>query len=337
MKRKNITHILTLGILFAYLFSFTSFAIGQGQEDFLKYLLRKTYPEVTLEGENRGLLSIGFGLLNRRNDNNNVANDSQSSIKITVLEDDEKPTLIDNIQTVTSDENKQTNQSQNENTNASVPDKIDLQKGKPQILIYHTHGTESYEPERTGNYHSLNKKYNVMSVGGALKEHLEKRGYVVLHNMDYHDYPSFNGSYTRSLQTARKILQENPSIKVVLDVHRDGMVAKDDETRNRIRQQNTVKINGEDVAKFMLVVGPESPNRKEVENFARYITKVANEKYPGIARNVLVKPYGRFNQFLSNNYALLEVGTNFNTIDEVIRTTKYLAEILDEVIKSTNR
>ncbi|SHJ75871.1 stage II sporulation protein P [Tepidibacter formicigenes] len=331
MKRKEILISIILAISFITIFSFTSLALNSDEEDFLKYLIRKTYPELELEGKNKGLVKIGFNLLKK--DKNEIAtSNNKDYIKIEVVDD-----KMQNINVVPYQNNEKIKENNDKNIKIEVPDKIELAKGKPQILIYHTHGTESYEPEKIGNYHSLNKKYSVMSIGEKLKGELEKRGYSVLHNMDYHDYPSFNGSYKRSLETASNILKKYNSIKVVLDIHRDGVDIKNEEMRKKVRSQETVTINGEKVARFSIVVGPESPNRKEVEKFARYITSISNKKYPGLAKKVIVKPYGRFNQFLSNNYALLEIGGNANTIDEALKTTKYLADVLDEALNGMNR
>ncbi|OPJ55597.1 stage II sporulation protein P [Alkalithermobacter paradoxus] len=341
MKKNNIAVILVLGMLFVSIFSFTSFAIGSNQEDFLKFLIRKTYPELGLEGENKGLMRSALALFRRNNDTEITQTNDNGFVSIEVVDEENVETLSHDIEAVVSDDSKNTQQPA-QTINAVVPPKIDIVKGKPQILIYHTHGTESYEtsdddPKRVGRYHSLNEKYNVMAVGSKLKKLLEERGYTVIHSKEYHDYPSFNGSYARSIKPASQILKENDTIKVVFDVHRDAISGVDESNRQAFKKQNTVKINGEDVAKFMIVVGGNTPNRKQVENFANYITMVANQKYPGIARPVRVNNTAKYNQYLSNNYALLEVGTFLNTIDEALRTTEYLAEIIDEVIKSTNR
>ena len=149
-----------------------------------------------------------------------------------------------------------------EDTKIEQPEKIELVNGKPQILIYHTHATESYEPESVGNFHSMNKKYSVIEVGEKLKQHMEEKGYSVIHNTTYHDYPSFNGSYKRSIVTAQSILKKYESIKVIFDIHRDGVDVNNLEWKNRARSESVVTINGEKVARFCIVVGPESPQSK---------------------------------------------------------------------------
>ncbi|MCT4507564.1 MAG: stage II sporulation protein P [Tepidibacter sp.] len=323
MKRESMILSIILSISFVAIFSITSKAISSNEEDFLKYLITKTYPELKEEKKSKGLIKIGFDMF-RKDEDKIEQEEEKEFIKITV---NSKKGVNTDKKTVKQSSNKK----------PQVPQKVELVNGKPQILIYHTHSTESYEPERTGNYHSLNRKYSVLAVGEELKKYLEKKGYSVLHNQEYHDYPSFNGSYKRSLKTARSVLSKYDSIKFVFDIHRDGIDIKNEEMRKSVRKQETTIINGEKVARFSIVVGPESPNREKVENFANYIINISNKKYPGLAKKVIVKPYGRFNQFLSNNYALIEIGGNANTIDESLKTAKYLSEILDEVLKNMKR
>lgn len=213
--------------------------------------------------------------------------------------------------------------------NVVRPKSIKFEKDKPQILIYHTHGTESYYPASEGNYHSLRKDYTVIKIAEIMSQELEARGFKVIHDSTLHDYPSYGGSYSRSLETARKILERNTSIKVVLDIHRDGFDnIETSPSRQRLIENNTVLINGEVSTRFQFVIGPDTPNRIEVENFAKFVKAVSDSKYPGFSKPILVKNLGRYNQFLSNYYGLLEVGSNANTIEQAERTAVYLADVL---------
>lgn len=217
------------------------------------------------------------------------------------------------------------------------PEKITFEKGKPHVLIYHTHGTESYNPASEGNYHTLRKEYSVIEVGRIITEILEKRGYNVIHDETYHDYPSYSGSYGRSLAKAREILKENPSIKVIIDIHRDGYDNLEDNKKKALMASNRTNIDENVSTKFQLVIGPESPNRKEVEIFANYIKSISDINYPGFSKPILVKPYGKFNQFLSNHYALIEVGSNLNNIEEAKKSATYLGEILAETLDNIKK
>ncbi|MBU5675655.1 stage II sporulation protein P [Alkaliphilus sp. MSJ-5] len=218
--------------------------------------------------------------------------------------------------------------------NIPRPKSIAIEKDKPSILIYHTHGTESYNPATEGNFHSLRKEYTVIAVADIVTKELEKRGYNVIHDYTYHDYPSYNGSYGRSVVTAKGILEKNPSIKVVLDIHRDGydkITTRSD--RLSLIENSRTKINGEYVARFQFVIGGKTKNRKEVESFAHFVKAVSDSKYPGFSKEPLVNRYGSYNQFLTDNAALIELGSNTNTIEEAKKAGYYLADVLGDALK----
>lgn len=204
------------------------------------------------------------------------------------------------------------------------PKSIKVEKDKPSVLIYHTHGTESYKPAKEGNFHTLRKEYSVIAVAQTIKEELEKRGYNVIHDGTYHDYPSYNGSYGRSVVTAENILKENPSIKVVLDIHRDAYETID----SNLIKRNRIKIDGEDSSRFQFVIGGRTENKKEVEKFANFMKAVSDSKYPGFSKEPLVAQYGRYNQYLSDYSALIEVGSTTNTIEEAKKAGYYLGDVL---------
>lgn len=210
---------------------------------------------------------------------------------------------------------------------------INVDKGKPYILIYHTHGTEAYLPIKNNTYHTTDKTYNVLTIGEIIGKVLTERGHNIQHVETYHDYPSYTGSYSRSLTTANTKLKEEPNLKVVFDVHRDG-VPENASYKNKALAKTKTNINGKEVATFSMVIGPETPNKDEVLNFAKYIKAVSDSMYPGLCTGIIVKPKGKFNQFLSDHYALLEVGSNLNTLDEAKETAILLGEILNVAIKN---
>lgn len=211
------------------------------------------------------------------------------------------------------------------------PAKLRLDMSKPSIFIYHTHATESYMPEMVGNFHSLNRKYTVRAVGEQLTNHLKKKGYKIVHDETLHDYPSYAKSYITALETLKKTLKEKPSLKVVIDVHRDAAP-----NSSSARENSYVVIDGKKVAKFSIVVGAGNKNAEKLMIFAEYIKGKSDEKYPGLAKKTITKPY-KFNQYNSDYYILIEIGNTANHIDEAIRTTKYVAEIMDQVIKDIKR
>lgn len=218
-------------------------------------------------------------------------------------------------------------------TPAPTPKTITYDKSKPLIFIYHTHGTESYKPESIGNYHSLNRQFTVIKVGEELKKGLEGKGYKVIHNDTLHDYPSYQGSYNRSLQTLEKNLKEHSSLKIIFDLHRDGINNIDGlENYEAVRKDFITEINGEKVAKFSMVLGGANENINELKKFIYYIKAISDDHYPGLCSKVILKDY-KYNQYKSDNYALLEIGSNANTIEEAINTAKYLTEVINIAIK----
>ncbi len=213
------------------------------------------------------------------------------------------------------------------------PLKID--KDKPYILLYHTHGTESYYVEGMNQHHTTDRRYNVTTVGEKMAQALLEKGHKVEHVTIYHDIPSYNKSYSRSLSTVTKKLEENNNLKILLDIHRDGYDSNNPtviKNMKKLLSKTKVEINGKDVATFYFVIGPDSPNKEEVLNFAKYFKAVSDAMYPDLCTGILIKPKGKYNQFLSNYSALIELGSNLNTMEEAVETAKLVAEILSVVI-----
>lgn len=216
--------------------------------------------------------------------------------------------------------------SQPEGEEAQVPVLDTQESKKPQVLIYHTHATESYQPVSIGNFHSVEERGTVREVGNELAKALEEKGISVIHDKTLHDHPSYNQSYGRSLQTVESYLKKNPSIKIVIDLHRDaasysGNVGK------------TVNIKGNKAATYSLVIGRGNANVEKLRLFANRINGEAERLYPGLAHKIIEKEY-RFNEYVCDQYLLLEVGNNENTIDQVKLTGKYFADILAAYIRN---
>lgn len=216
------------------------------------------------------------------------------------------------------------------------PLKLDFSKKGPEILIYHTHTTESY----LRDINKLNKegvqtrsndnRWNVVRVGEELAGLLRKEyGIEVIHNAAVHDYPGTSGAYGRSLNTATNILKSYPSIKMVIDIHRDGL--------NDKQLRVVTDINGKKAAKVMFVVGTDAtglthPNWRENLKLAISLQEKLNKKYPGLTRPILIS-YNRYNQHLKNGAMLIEVGGDGNMMSECLESVKYLAEAIDEVVR----
>jgi len=220
---------------------------------------------------------------------------------------------------------KKTTGEKNIVVSAELPKKVKMDLGKPVVLIYHTHGTESYIPYDSGNFHSIHEQGTVREVGENIKKTLESKGIKVIHDKSLYDSPSYNQSYARSLAATEKTLKENKSIQLIIDLHRDAADYK------KIKAP-TVEINGKDAAKFNLVLGNKNENYKQLNVFADYFNYKSDVMYPGFAGGNIEKDY-MFNQYLSDYYLLLEVGDNENHIDEAKHAGIYLGHIIYEVIQ----
>lgn len=205
----------------------------------------------------------------------------------------------------------------------------------PQVLIIHTHGSEAYVPngnyEESDSYRTQNKEYSVIKVGDELVSALESQGISVIHDREIYDYPSYIGSYGRSLTAATSYVKQYPSIQVIIDLHRDALMEDDGTVYKTVAE-----INGETCAQVMLVVGTNGTGLSHdgwSNNFslATKLQASMNEKYPTLARPISLREE-RFNQHLSSGALLLEVGTNGNTIEEAIKSVGYFADCLGDVL-----
>jgi stage II sporulation protein P len=205
----------------------------------------------------------------------------------------------------------------------------DIDYSKPVVIIYHTHATESYQPVSDGNFHSLKEYGTVREVGDELTKELEAKGIQVIHDKTIHDSPSYNQSYTRSLETVKRLMSGNESTKlVIIDLHRDAAAYSGNTAK-------TTEIKKHTVAKYNLVIGTGNPNVEALRQFAGKVNNTAEAMYPGFGGKIIEKQY-KFNQYVSNYHMLLEVGNNQNTIEQAKLTGKYFADVLADVIKDMN-
>lgn len=217
---------------------------------------------------------------------------------------------------------------------------LTVDKNKPYILVYHTHGTESYSSLDNNLHHTTDRKQNVTTIGEILAKTLEEKGHKVEHVTKYHDVPSYNESYAQSLKTIQEKLKENNNFKILLDVHRDGFDHTDPNVKKNLKllmEKSRVKINGKQVATFFFVVGPDSQNKEAVLSFAKYIKAISDILYPNLCTGIVIKPVGRYNQFLSDYSALIEIGSNLNTMEEAKETAKLVGEILSIVLDNIQK
>lgn len=211
----------------------------------------------------------------------------------------------------------------------------------PAVLIVHTHTTESYAPDGDNMYfindnsRSTDERKNMIAIGDAISNVLTKEGIKVIHDKTFHDYPAYNGAYGRSLKTIEKNIKECPDIDVVIDVHRDAVISTEGTATKMV-----CDIAGKKIAQIMLVVGTDGgglkhPNWRENLTFAANIQSRADTVYPGLMRPLNLRDE-RFNQHLTPNSIIVEVGTNANTMTEAKLGAEYVAECLANVIKSNS-
>ena len=200
----------------------------------------------------------------------------------------------------------------------------------PQILIYHTHSQEGYVDSVPGD-----DSTNIQGVGEHLTQILrDTYGYQVLHHTGEYDVKTRDDAYANALPVISQILAENPSIQVVIDLHRDEVP---ESTRL------VVDLDGKPTARFMFFNGLSrtkttgdidylyNENLGDNLAFSFQMQRKAVEYYPGLTRRIYLKGY-RYNMHLASKYLLIELGAQNNTLEEAMNACYPLAHILDMVL-----
>lgn len=197
-----------------------------------------------------------------------------------------------------------------------VANKIKSQK--PLIALYNTHNSETFELT-DGLTHLKGKAGGVTIVAQEIQKYIQEKYKIpVEYSPAIHDL-SFNKSYAESQRTATRLIKDNPGLQAIFDVHRDGSLT---------REQSLAKVNGQSVAKILIVVGTDAraEHLKWRENleFARKLAAKLDAMYPGLSRGIAIKQ-GRYNQDLSIKALLVEIGSSKNTTDEAIASGRLFA------------
>ncbi len=206
---------------------------------------------------------------------------------------------------------------------------------EPQVLIVHTHATESYLNYDNESYHedytsrSEDNEENIVSVGEVLANELSEKGIASIQSDVQHDNPSYSGAYSRSQETIYQYLEEYPSIKVVLDLHRDAI------GRGGVdgKYKPTFTVDGKKAAQIMIITGNDPQGLYGYEDFeanlsfALRLSEIAEKMYPGMTRPLLFGDFD-YNTFINTGSLLIEIGTDVNTLEEA----KYTATLLSNVI-----
>ncbi|MEG2117689.1 MAG: stage II sporulation protein P, partial [Clostridia bacterium] len=203
---------------------------------------------------------------------------------------------------------------------------------KPTVLIYHTHGTESYASGASYPpgymFKSSDTEKNMIAVGNIFAAALEAHGIGVIHDKTMHDKNSYNGSYNSSEAAIKEIVKKNPTIKYTIDMHRDSV------NQNGAERKIVAEIEGKKCAQIMFVVGTGHKNWKTNMAVATALQAVINEKYPTMARPIFLRT-SDFNQTHAEGGMLFEVGAAGNTLEEAKNTAYFTAQALAEMIKSS--
>lgn len=209
---------------------------------------------------------------------------------------------------------------------------------EPIVLIIHTHGTESFVPNNKNYYftdtefNSTDIKENIVAVGDVFCEILKLNNIPYIHDKTMFDENSYKLSYKNSGIAVSDYLEKYPTIKYIIDIHRDTICDK-----NNINQKPLTVINGVNTAQIMFVVGTNAgganhPNWKDNLTVVLKYQEIINKKYPTLARPIYLHT-SSFNQFNMPTMMLLEIGASGNTLNEAKNAAKLAAECLVEFIE----
>ncbi len=207
---------------------------------------------------------------------------------------------------------------------------IEKRTDGPQILIYHTHSQETFADSVPGD-----EQTSIVGVGERLAQILqEEYGYQVLHHTGQYDVDSRDDAYGKSLPALKQILEENPTIEVVIDLHRDQMP---EETKL------VMDLDGRPTARFMFFNGLSRTKQSgdidylQNENIDMNLATSfqmqlkCEEYYPGLTRKIYLKGY-RYNMHLCPRTMLVELGAQNNTVEEAMNACDPLAHVIDMVL-----
>lgn len=221
-----------------------------------------------------------------------------------------------------------------------LPFTVEWNSPEPQILIMHTHATEDYRlsaglwfsPDDSSR--STDRNINMCAVGRVMTDTLNAAGLNTLHDETLNDYPSYTGSYSNSRAVVQQYLAQYPSIKIVLDVHRDAI-----ETESGSRMAPICTVNGRQAAQVMIICGSDNgttvklPNWRQNLRFAAAWETAMEGMYPGFTRSTLLS-YRFYNQDLTTGSLLIEIGGHGNNLNEALYAGQLAAQGLVEALKS---
>ena len=221
-----------------------------------------------------------------------------------------------------------------------LPFAVEWNSPDPQVLLMHTHATEDYRrsaglwfrPEDGAR--TTEREYNMCAVGRVMADTLNAAGLNTIHDETLNDYPSYTGSYANSRAVVQQYLAQYPSIKIVLDVHRDAI-----ETESGSRMAPVCTVNGRQAAQVMIICGCDNgesiqlPNWRQNLRFAGAWDASMERLYPGFTRPVLFS-YRFYNQDLTTGSLLIEIGGHGNNLNEALYAGQLAANGLIEALRN---
>ena len=209
----------------------------------------------------------------------------------------------------------------------------DLYGSEPKVLILHTHSTESYTQQdedyvETSDWRTLDEDHNMLSIGRRVAEVLAEYGITALQDRELHDYPSYNGSYSDARKSLRDYLEEHPTIRLILDLHRDASGGEGGQMRT------LAEINGQTAAQLMVVLGTNHEKYEENLGLGLKLHAQLECQAPGIMRPLQLRA-ARFNQDLAPGALLIEVGAAGNTHREALLAAEELARAIAALARGT--
>lgn len=218
-----------------------------------------------------------------------------------------------------------------------APVKLSMQEGLPAVLIYSTHTSESYTPgaepyTASAQYRTLDAGKNMLSLGETLEKYLHEAGIATVRDTAVHDSPSYNYAYSHARKSAQSFIKENPSVCLVLDLHRDAVELSSGQLRT--------EVPGADkpTAQIMLVVGTNQSGLshdgwQDNLSMALKLNRILEGLCPGITRPLSIRAQ-RFNQDLSPGAILVEIGAAGNTRAEALNAVEILAQAISELFRT---
>ena len=216
------------------------------------------------------------------------------------------------------------------------PRPVSISEEGVQVLIMHTHGTESYtqSPGHTyvpsGEYRTTDSSANMLRVGQKICEILNDRGISAIHSRTLNDYPAYSGSYNRALKDIQAHVKQHPSIQLVIDVHRDAIAS------GNTYYKTAAQVEGRQTAQLMFVTGTDGgglthDHWRDNLAFQAQLHDRLNSTYPGIMRPISIRA-SRFNQHVRKGSMLVEVGACGNTLEEALAAAEIFANTLADAL-----